>query len=190
MYDELYAAWRFELENATLGGLPSDFYARAADYLRRINEETEVLDKKNVKSKLLERELERVQCMLHELIWARYKKLVSLVSESKKLPSGLLADEEESLCTGFLSFAESYQKFSDKLLRGQISTPVSNKVPKKVEKKVSKRVVLRFLKAVPAVIGADMKTYGPFMVEDVAAVPVENAEILVKQGLAEKVEIP
>jgi DNA replication initiation complex subunit (GINS family) len=33
-----------------------------------------------------------------------------------------------------------------------------------------------------------MKTYGPFLVEDVASVPVENAKILIKQGLAELVE--
>jgi DNA replication initiation complex subunit (GINS family) len=44
------------------------------------------------------------------------------------------------------------------------------------------------LKEVPAIIGADMKTYGPFKVEDVAALPVENTKILVKQGLAERVE--
>ena len=193
MYDELYAAWRFELENPELGGLPSDFYARAADYLRRINEETQMMDKKTAKSTLLDRELERVKCMLQELIWARYKKLVTLIGENKKLPSSLLADEEESLCAGFLSFAESYQKFTDKLLRGKISTQVSNPVPshasKEAVKKVNKRVVLRFVKAVPAVVGVDMKTYGPFMVEDVASVPVENAKILVKQGLAEKVEL-
>ena len=193
MYDELYAAWRFELENPELGGLPSDFYARAADYLRRIKEETQMMDKKTAKSRLLDRESERVKCMLQELIWARYKKLVTLISENKKLPSSLLADEEESLCAGFLSFAESYHNFTDKLLRGKISTQVSNPVPshasKEAVKKVNKRVVLRFVKAVPAVVGVDMKTYGPFMVEDVASVPVENAKILVKQGLAEKVEL-
>ena len=188
MYDELYAAWRFELENTALGGLPSDFYARTADYLRRITEETKMMDKKTVKSTLLERELERVKCMLQELIWARYKKLVSLVSESQKLPSGLLADEEESLCTGFVSFAESYKKFAHKLLQGQVSSQAS-KVSEVPAKKVRKRVALRFIKAVPTIIGADMKTYGPFMVEDVASVPVENANILIKQGLAEKVEL-
>jgi DNA replication initiation complex subunit (GINS family) len=193
VYDELYAAWRFEIENPELGGLSSDFYARAADYLRSINEENHLIDKKTVKSTLLARELGRVKCMLQELIWARYKKLVALVSESQKPPSGLLAKEEDSLCTSFLSFAISYQKFADKLLQGQISTPVSSPVTsqasKAAAKKVSKRVVLRFVKPVPAVVGVDMKTYGPFMVEDVASVPVENAGILVKQGLAEKIEL-
>ena len=185
MYDELYAAWRFELENSALGGLSSDFYARAADYMRNIAEEISVMDKKTVTSTLLERELERAQCMLQELIWTRYKKLVSLLNESQKLPAGLMADEEESLCTSFVSFAESYKKFADKLLRGQISSQDS----KIRTGKTRKRVALRFIKAVPAVIGADMKTYGPFMVEDVASVPVENADILVKQGLAKRIAL-
>jgi len=185
MYDELYAAWRFEIENIELGGLSSDFYARAADYLRRIKEENRMLDKKTVKAGLLEHELKRVKCMLQELVWARYKKLIALITESQKIPSGLLAVEEEAICTGFLSFAESYQNFSEKLLRGQ----VSRQVLQVNVKKVHKRVALRFVKNIPAVIGADMKTYGPFNVEDVAAVPLENAKILVKQGLAELVEV-
>ncbi|MGB9779090.1 MAG: hypothetical protein ACPLW8_06745, partial [Candidatus Bathyarchaeales archaeon] len=58
----------------------------------------------------------------------------------------------------------------------------------KVEKE-HKVVVLRFLKDVPAIIGSDMKPYGPFKNEDIASLPVENAKILVKQGLAQKVEV-
>jgi DNA replication initiation complex subunit (GINS family) len=185
MYDELYAAWLFELENAALGSLPPDFYARAADYLRRIKEESRMLDKKTVKAGLLEHELKRVKCMLQELVWTRYRKLVALISENQKLPSGLLAVEEAAMWAGFLSFAEAYQKFAEKLLRGQVLSQALNVGVKKARK----RVALRFLKAIPAVIGADMKTYGPFMVEDVASVPLENAKILVKQGLAEVVEV-
>jgi len=48
---------------------------------------------------------------------------------------------------------------------------------------------LRFLRDIPAIIGADMKTYGPFNAEDVASLPAENAKILAKQGLAERVEV-
>ena len=188
MYDELYAAWQFELENTELGGLSPDFYTRAADYMRRIKEENRMLDKKTVKAALLEHELERVKCMLHELVWSRYKKLVAVLTESQKIPIGL-AVEEENMCTSLLSFAESYQKFTEKLLQGQVSSQVSSEVPKADVKKVHKRVTLRFVKSVPAVIGADMKTYGPFMAEDVSSVPVENAEILVKQGLAELVDV-
>jgi DNA replication initiation complex subunit (GINS family) len=34
-----------------------------------------------------------------------------------------------------------------------------------------------------------MKAYGPFKAEDVASLPIENARILIKQGLAEKVNV-
>jgi DNA replication initiation complex subunit (GINS family) len=38
-------------------------------------------------------------------------------------------------------------------------------------------------------MGADMKSYGPFVAEDVASLPPQNAQILVKQGLAVLVEV-
>ena len=180
MYDELFAAWRFEVEKDELGALPRDFYARVADYVRRIKEESRMLDKKTVKASLLEHEVRYVKRMLRELVWLRYKKLLRIISENQKVPAGLLAVEEAKLCAAFLSFAEAYQKFAEDLLRGQVSAVSTAKA--------HKRVALRFVKEIPAVIGADMKTYGPFLAEDVASVPVENAKILIKQGLAELVE--
>jgi DNA replication factor GINS len=73
------------------------------------------------------------------------------------------------------------QNFAKEILRGRLTdVGVQHQ---------HKRAVLRFLKDVPAIIGADMKTYGPFKVEDVASLPVENAKVSVKQGLAEKVEV-
>jgi DNA replication initiation complex subunit (GINS family) len=181
MYAELCVAWQQELEGTELGRLPSDFYVRTADYVRRIKEETRMLDKKTVKAGFLERELQNVKRMLRELVWARYEKLVKVVSVGQKVSSDLLTVEEAEICAGYVSFAEAYQKFAQNLLRGQVL---------KVDVvKAHKRVSLRFVKAIPAVIGADMKAYGPFMVEDVASLPVENAKILVKQGLAAVVEV-
>jgi DNA replication factor GINS len=186
VYNEIFDVWRFEVENAELSPLPSDFYARVAGYVQKIREESRMLDKKAVKAGLLERELEYVQRMVGELVWARYNKLVKLITENQKVPSDLLAVEEASLCSGFLSFVEAYHAFVKKLVQGQVlEVAVADKA-----RQPHKRVVLRFLKAIPAVVGADMKTYGPFLAEDVASLPVENAKILVKRGLAEAVEVP
>ncbi|MGE5188400.1 MAG: hypothetical protein ACM3JE_05170, partial [Betaproteobacteria bacterium] len=52
-----------------------------------------------------------------------------------------------------------------------------------------KRLTLRFTKSIPAIMGADMKSYGPFIAEDVASLPEVNAKMLVKQGLAVMVEV-
>ena len=40
----------------------------------------------------------------------------------------------------------------------------------------------------PAIVGADLKTYGPFNPEEVASLPLENAEILAKGKAALKID--
>ena len=124
MYNELYAAWRREIEEVSLGGLPPDFYARIADYLRRINEENKTLDKKSIKVNLLDHEAQNVKRMLEELLQARYKKLVKTITQSHKMPSDLLTVEEAKMCENFVAFTDAYQKFAKDLMQGQTSKPV------------------------------------------------------------------
>ncbi len=209
MYNELYMAWRKETGEASLGGLPRDFYVKIADYLKRIREENRLPDKKSVKVSLLNHEAENVALMLEELLSARYRKLLKTISQNQTLPSELLTVEEAQMCESFVAFAGAYQKFTRDLLQGEITRTISqtssqpnqaiNQIPSqtapiqtatKAEIEEShKRVALRFTKSIPAIMGADMKSYGPFLVEDVASLPAENAKILVKQGLAMPVEV-
>jgi len=201
MYNELYAAWRREIEEASLGGLPPDFYSRLADYLSHISEENRAPDKKSVKVNLLDHEACNVERMLEELLKARYKKLIKTITQSQKLPSELLTIEEAKMCSNFMSFTGAYQKFTKELMGGHFQIQVQDQTSpeqiqtaaqifvKVVTEPKHKRVALRFIKNIPGIIGADMKTYGPFKIEDVATLPAENAKMLVKQGLAVSVEV-
>lgn len=193
MYNDLYAAWRREITEAPLGALPPDFYAKIAEYIRRIKEENKI-DQKSVKIKLLEHEAQNVERMLKELLWARYKKLIKTTTKLQKIPTELLTVEEAKITETFANFTDDYQKFTKSLMQGetaQIAQPVqSPKVEAKPEAQVShKRVTLRFSKSIPAIMGADMKSYGPFAAEDVASLPELNAKILVRQGLAVLIEV-
>ncbi len=180
MYDELYAAWRAEITEADLGALPSDFYERIASYLRKIKEENRMLDKKTLKATLLEHEAQHVKRMLQELVWARYKKLVKLTTQTQKLPTESMAFEETQIFEAFVPFTDAYQQFAKNLLQGQ--TAINGQEP-------HRRLALRFSRNIPQIMGADMKPYGPFNVEDVATLPIENAKIFVKQGLAVMVDV-
>jgi DNA replication factor GINS len=181
MYNELYEVWRQELENVELVSLPDDFYSRVADYIKRVREESRMLDKRTVKANLLKKEWQNVKRMLRELIRTRYKKLAKKVAKGEKIPADALTIEEKRIFADVSPFAEAYQHFAKSLIQGHFL-----KISVEKEHKI---VVLRFRKDVPAIIGSDMKTYGPFKVEDIASLPAENAKILVKQGLAEKVEV-
>jgi DNA replication initiation complex subunit (GINS family) len=139
-----------------------------------------MLDKRTAKANLLKKEMQNVKRMLNNLLRARFRKIVRKASKGEKIQSNVLTAEEEKIYTGFSSMAEAYWSFAKNIIRGH--------VPKVDVRQEHKRTVLRFLKDIPAIIGADMKTHGPFRIEDVASLPVENARVLVKQGLAEKVE--
>ena len=180
MYNELNEVWKRELESDELENLSSDFYSRIADYLKRLKEESRMLDKRTVKATLLKQEMQNVKRMVHDLIRTRYKKLIRKAAKGEKIQSNVLTVEEEKIYVGFSSLAETYASFAKNILRGY--------VPKVDVEQEHKMAVLRFLKDIPAIIGADLKTYGPFKVEDVASLPVQNAKVLIKQGLAEKVE--
>jgi len=181
LYDELYKAWRKEIEEASLGRLPSDFYSRIGDYLRCIKEENRIPDKKSVRLNLLEHEAQNANRMLEELLRARYKKIIKTITQTQRLPIDLLTIEEAKMGQNFITFSDAYHKFSQDLIQGQtVQAP---------DETTHKRLVLRFTKSIPAIVGVDMKTYGPFSVEDVASVPIENAKILIKQGLAVLVEV-
>jgi DNA replication factor GINS len=180
MYNELYEAWKREYENRKLGKLPSNFYSRAAEYLGKLKEEGRMLDKRSVKAQLLKGETRNVKRMVYELIRIRYRKIFNKAARDEKIASDFLATEEKKMYMGVLPLAEAFRSFTEKILRGHASE-VS------VEQQ-RKKTVVRFLEKTPSIIGLDMETYGPFELEDVASLPVQNCKILVKKGLAERIE--
>lgn len=160
--------------------LPSGFYSEIADYFRKLREEGRMLDKRTVKARLLRNEVRNVKRMVREITRVRHRKLLKKATKGEKVLDDFLTAEESRLMKGIVPLTEAYQTFTKNLLRGHLS---------QIEIAVQNRsAVLRFLKDVPAIIGADMKPYGPFKSEDVASLPIENAKILVKQGLADEIE--
>lgn len=180
MYDRLYEAWKSELQSIELQKIPTDFYLEIAGFIVKLKEETRMLDKKAAKARLLKHELRNVKLMVRDLLRTRYVKILKKSSEGERFSDGILTLEEERLLSGILPLAESFQGFTRNLLQGCL-------IKMNVEQN-HKTDLLRFLKEVPVIIGADMKPYGPFVPEDVASLPSENAKILMKQGLAQRIE--
>ena len=181
MYKELYDAWTGELRQSELQRLSSNFYSKAANYLKKLKRERRMLDRKSVKAKLLEKEMQNVRRMISELIQTRYKKLVNEMSNGGRIKMNDLTTEEQTIYKGFKPFTDAYKAFTDRILHMHLSGV-------QVEKE-NKQGVLRFVKDVPEIIGVDMKAYGPFKAEDVASLPLENCETLVKQDLAKRVDV-
>jgi DNA replication factor GINS len=119
--------------------------------------------------------------MLGELLKRRYKKFLDKALAKETVPKESLAEEEKKLYEEVLPLAEAYRIFSKDILCGHLSNI------KKDEKQ--KLMVLRFVQEIPALIGSDMITYGPFEPEDIATLPTENARVLIKEGVAIVVDL-
>ncbi len=204
MYDQLYAAWRREIDDSTLGGLTPDFYVKISEYLEQIKaDQNKPVEKKTVKTNLLDHETKNVERMLGDLLDLRYRKILKTITKLHKAPVELMTAEEAKMCEAFVGFSEAYRCFSRNLKQGeprqlppeikqhiqQDQIPTIKVIVKPETHVTHKRLTLRFTKNIPAIMGADMKSYGPFHMEDVASLPSLNAQILVKQGLAVLVEV-
>jgi DNA replication initiation complex subunit (GINS family) len=181
MYGELFKTWKQELEDDDLARLPPDFYTKVAEYVRRLAEESRMLDKRTAKANLLRKETQNAKRMIRELVNARYRKLVKRVAEGEKVPSDVLTSEEESIFVSVSTFSDAFQSLTKQVLRGH--------PPRAEVRQERRRAVLRFVEPVPAIIGADMMPYGPFQTEDIASLPIDNTKILVKQRLAERIDV-
>jgi DNA replication factor GINS len=181
MYPELYRIWKQELEDVELTKLSPEFYAEIANYIRKLSEEARMLDKRSVKASLLKKETQNAKRMVRELIRARCRKLMKKAAAGEKVTPDILTGDEANIFASVSTFSGAFQLLTKEVLQGR--------KPKIEAGQEHKRAVLRFLAQVPAIIGADMKSYGPFQAEDVASLPMDNAKILVKQRLAESVEV-
>ncbi len=148
--------------------------------MKKMKEESRMLDEKTVRAKLLRRESKNVKKMVEELIRLRSEKALGKTMDGKVVAKEALTYEEEKLLGEVSPSLESYQTLLKDILSGRS--------PRIEVKEKPKTMILRFIQEIPAIIGADMKTYGPFKPEDIASLPIENARILIKQGVAVEVE--
>ena len=178
LFEELYEAWLRESEEQELRPLKGDFYRRLAKYLRKLEEEAKSLDEKSLKGRIKAKEFERAKKLASDLINLRFKKISNQVLAHGRSPEkSSLAEEELEI---YSKMREAYLA-AERLLNRIISGEEELSQPGDL-------VLVRFLKDVPSLVDSSLKIYGPFKAEDVARLPREIAEGLIRQNLAKEVK--
>lgn len=183
MFKDLYDAWRKENETGEIQPLDAGFYSRLSSYLKELEEEAKSLDGKSLKARLKIKEMSKAAILASDLVHLRFKKMVksALLSEEKTLETPILGEEEKVVYGEIRNAAKAFFKLRSTLKKGKIASDQE-------EREKGRKTFLRFLKESPALIGADLKAYGPFEVEDVACLPPEIAEGLIRYGVAKRVK--
>ena len=178
VYDELEQAWKRELNNSELQPMRQGLLNDLKSYIRRLREAERNIDAKSLKSNIIEEELSRIQQLLTQLLDRRAEKLTS-GSDPAQLRN--LDNSERLLNQSVSRLFLDYEQMKQDIFQGRDPS-----TPNHDDKEL---VMVRFSRDVPSIIGVDLKAHGPFRREDVANLPSENAESLVRQGAAAKVSV-
>ncbi|HDJ96612.1 MAG TPA: DNA replication complex GINS family protein, partial [Candidatus Aenigmarchaeota archaeon] len=161
---------RAERRSAKLTKLPEDFFEKVNDYLNR---KRFLAEKKMDEKAFLE--VRNIERLIEEVFNIRERKIINqaLIAVRTGIPPENLTKEESDFFNKVVELLKRRREEELKriLERGEVT-----------EEKIK---LLIFKEDVPEFVGADMKTYGPFKKGDIAKLPDENAELLVKAGKAE-----
>ena len=193
-YTRLHQAWENETKREELQNIPDDFLHEMKNYVNQLNKTTANPD--TLSGNLTQTERRYANQLLQELTETRLNKIIK--SEVNGLPvnAQAMTPEEQKLHSSLRQLLTSYRQVSDIPVpqkqpppQPRVSTPRKEPTPSpKIEEKDTELVLVRFLQPLPAIMGIDMKAYGPFQPEELATIPRQNAENLIKRGIAKTVD--
>lgn len=174
-----------EVQIPTLQYLSPDTFQMIARFIRNLS-----LQKyEDIELKIRDELIRLTSLATRLLIEVRCLKLISEIDEGLDLPA-ILASEQYSKLTEEEKYVleANLDAFKKKESLVLASTEGREKILKIFSKLVhSRKVIVRFLKPIEQFIGVDMNKYGPFLKEDVAVLPFENARSLIEDGTAEEI---
>jgi len=165
-YADIQRVYRLEKSTPELQKIEDDFYVQARDLLLRVDEEHR----------------EYIRKLTCEVFERRRNKIVMHALRSEKASENMVP-VERVLFSDLVKALARYRGavFSDQKDEHGEDVPAAGKDAAVVKVKV------RFLSALPSIIGSDMVHYGPFKEGDVADIPIDNARVLIEQDIVEEV---
>jgi len=184
MYEKLYETWRREVfDKGELQQLEPNFFNSIGQYMKKLVEDIRMLDNKTLKYRILNVELEKAQKLTLSILEKRMEKILDTVLDKRNISHNHLSNEEIEIYETVTKIIDQYENMKTFTLEGK-SIDSSLSSIKKCE-----RILIRFMTKIPLIVGVDMNNYGPFEPEDIATLPRENAEALIRQKAAIEIRI-
>jgi len=132
---------------------------------------------------------------------AYYKQLFTAFKGDSKTKKYLLASIENNhnIPNEIIKKEEKSQDNINQINSNSIPILETNEISTNMESKIAENnqmlkknqdeeyILIRFTKNIPALVGKDLKVYGPFQKEDIAQLPIQNASILIEENAAIKI---
>ncbi|MHA1986869.1 MAG: DNA replication complex subunit Gins51 [Promethearchaeota archaeon] len=215
-YEKLYQHWLSEFQQTELTVLNKEIfeeYKKIINYVNNLHEDV----KNNLRFDVFESYKQNLNYLFDDLFKIREKKILNSALSLKEIELNNIIEAEKLLYQNLVSSIKGYKKVKavsifqeDKdLKRDELSTDITettreiedsevilkkkdNASPKTTVEEPKEQIdfiLLRFLKETPPLVGIDLLNYGPFEKENIAFIPSQNANILILEKFAEKIEV-
>ncbi len=194
-YEKLREAWEKETDKPELQKIPDEFLHEMRRYSEELNKTPSAPG--TLTGAITKKEKRFVGQMLRELTETRLRKIVTRELRGEPIDAQAMTPEEQRLHSNVRQLLLGYRQgteIPEPEAPPEAPKPRPASTPRPgvavpSEEPESEIVVVRFLKPLPAIMGVDMKAYGPFDAEDVASIPRRNAVNLIRRGIAKLVDI-
>jgi DNA replication initiation complex subunit (GINS family) len=165
--------------------IPADIYVTLSNYAQKLRATTGS-SSEDAAGRLARKQLWLMEVMTRRLLQVRLTKAEKAATHEggHALSSKNLLPEERYIDDVLRQLAKKEERFLKAVVDGQSSFFTL------VQRRETQRMTtVRISKRVGEIIGADLKRYGPFEVNDVARIPMGNAQVMVASKQAMLVSI-
>lgn len=189
---------RKEKNSPYLQNIGGEFYTEVGRYTKELLSKIEHSKSGETSSlAVLLDEFENIKAMISDIYETRERKIVNsalyYVKSGDKADVNNLTAEENSMLKKIVEILERERlSILKKAIPEAAPAPEVNNLTKATVSPLpdkSKKMTIRMLKDVPSIVGIDGRVYGAFKKEDIVTLPETNADALIKQGTAEKIEL-
>ncbi|MHA1697255.1 MAG: DNA replication complex subunit Gins51 [Promethearchaeota archaeon] len=180
MVELLLSTWKNEQDSRSITKLPGNLEAETRQFVETLLETLKSGSISALQMEVIEREIQMVKYLWNDIMTIRRWKINRAVKDESVIEKENLTDAELKYFSGLQEINKNY---SDSI---RIKTRESETTGDKLELDYT---LVRILKDTVAIVGLDLKTYGPFKKEDLAYLPRKNAELLEKIKAARKIVI-
>lgn len=189
-YETLFELLRLEKNRTELQKLSPTFFGDVSSY---VADKQSILSGTELKSDLFasaEREKIRVQLdnirrLIKDLYDRREQKILSTAVNKSKTGSDII--DTSSMLPEERMLFEDFVLFLDKSRQISLNPMLYGSLAEKNEKP-AETLLVRFERPVPQFVGRELEVYGPFMEEDMATLPSDIANLLIRKGRAKAMD--
>jgi DNA replication initiation complex subunit (GINS family) len=207
-YQLLYEHWLKEFKEEEITPFHPENFKKYKENIKKLKEyQTQLSD--SLKIAICKEHVQNFEFLFNDLFQLRRVKIINAALTLKTLTIENLLESEKWFFQNLLGTFKGFEKIKATDMLSEVenlslqkseemevdksersSAKESNDTPSESLGLVENYnyMMVRVLKDIPALVGIDLKNYGPFLKEDLIFIPEKNAQILIIEKSAEQIE--